>query len=387
MVNFLGDYLLYNSGNEAHEHYHFWCGLVAMSSFVSRKVWVDQGYFQIYPNLYVCLLGPPGFGKNTALNACKDLIREVGDVNFSAECQTKEALVKELAHSEVAFDRGDEPPLVYTPISILVTEFSQFVGIDPHRMLDFLVTIYDAKAYDMKTKKEGHEALPGPFVTLLGCTTPSWVTRYLKEEVITGGFNRRCIFVLEQNTGKRIAFPKITEEMQAARNRCLERAQWLKNFAVGPFTWTPKAKEYYKCWYEGRVISMEDETRDFDKTKSDLVLKVAMLLSLSKRDDLVLNVEAIQTAQAALDKIQARLPEVYRGMGRNELAQVSAKLEAHLIRSGAPVPRAEMKALLWRDATGQEFIAVLNHMASIGRLLQFERDGKAWLALPEWTKQ
>ncbi len=383
MSNFLKDYITYNQGNEAHEHFHFWCGVVAMSCLVSRKVWVNLEYFKIYPNLYVCLIGPPGFGKNTALNAAKRLIREIGDVKFSAECQTKEAIIKELAGNETAFDRPGQEPLIYTPLSIFVTELSQFIGIDPARMLDFLVTVYDADVYDMKTKKEGHQVLPGPHINLLSATTPMWITKYLKEEVISGGFNRRCLFVLEHETSRRIAFPKITKEMYAAWERCKERGHWLKTFANGEFAWDPEAEAYYQNWYETRELSADDDTRDFDKTKSILVLKVAMLLALSKRDALVLDLECIQTALAALDKVQAKLPDVYRSLGRNELAQVSSKFEGHLRRASRPIPEKVMKALLWRDASAGELYAVSTHLIQTGRVRVVEDNGNKCYKLNE----
>ncbi len=92
--NFLANYLTFTRGNEAHELYHLWSGLVALSSIVSYRIWVPMGYFQVRANLYVILDGPPGDRKTTAMQQCKNLLKEVGDIPFSADCQTKESLVR-----------------------------------------------------------------------------------------------------------------------------------------------------------------------------------------------------------------------------------------------------------------------------------------------------
>ena len=252
MSNFLTDYLDFNSGNEANRHYHFWCGISALASLVSRKVWLDFGYFRVYPAMYIVLLGQAGNKKTTAMDVAKDLLREVGGIPFSAECQSKENLVKFLCAQTQAFQPDPtQPAYTYTPLCIFVTELSQFIGIDPMRMVDFLVTVYDRNWYDMSTQKHGMQAVPGPYINLLGCTVPEWITSYLKTDIITGGFSRRCIFVLEEGTNQRIPFPCITPDMRAAWARCVAYGHKLAT-VYGEFTWDAEAKEYYTSWYKTR---------------------------------------------------------------------------------------------------------------------------------------
>jgi hypothetical protein len=353
---------------------------------VGRKVWVNMGYFNIYPNLYVVLLAPPGNKKTTAMNCAKNLIREVKDIPFTADCQSKENLVKEMSTYKRTFTLGpNRPPEEFTPISAFVTELSQFIGIDPIRMLDFLTTIYDQNFYDMKTQKHGQQIIMGPYFCLLGCTVPDWITTQLKGDVISGGFSRRCIFVYETEDGQPIAFPIISPEMQVAWERCVVRGKELKTLA-GEFRWDPEARLFYKHWYETRTISKDPNITYFDRTSFIQVLKVAMLLSLSEGNSLTLTRIHIETAQALLLKIMARLPEVFRGLGRNELAQVSAKLEGHLMRAGGPITKKELQALLWNEANSMDFHNIISHLTSVGQLIQFKRKKGTieveWVALP-----
>lgn len=391
VMNFLADYLHFNSGNEANTNYHTWCALSALASLVSRKVWVDMGYFQVYPNLYTILVGPPGNKKTLAMDLAKDLVREVGGVPFSAECQTKEHLVKVLTECEVHLTpKEGAPPYIYTPLTIYATELSQFIGVDPARMLDFLVTVYDRKFYDSGTLKHGQQAIVGPYINLVGCTTPEWITNYLKTDIITGGFSRRCVFVLEDENDKRIALPVVTDDMRAAWRRCVERGQQLSQ-VFGEFTWDYETLQYYRKWYETRTISTNPSICAFDRTQFIQVLKVSMLLTLAQTNELRLHLAPLKASMELLNNILTSLPRVFAGMGRNELAQVSAKLEGQLLRAGTPMPEKELRHILWEVANYTDFTQVVGHLINTDRIVRFEcaTGGvkRWWLATPEQWKE
>ncbi len=390
--NFLRDYMLFTSGNEANVNYHMWSALTALSSIVSRRVWINQGYFRVYPNLYTVLLGPPGNKKTTAMNIAKGLVREIGDIPFSAECQTKESLVKELAtyQKAKAVEEG-KPALIYTPISIFVTELSQFLGISSGHMIDFLTTVYDAEFYDLKTKNKGSEAIIGPYVTILACTTTEWITSYLKTDIITGGFSRRALFVLEYEDGKRIPFPVITEEQREAWSRVIQHSKSLLDVA-GEFLWTTESRLFYEEWYTSHEIPKDPTTRGYFKTKHIQLLKIAMLLALAKSLDKVMHVETLEAGLALLEKTEVNLPKVFQGMGRNELSAVASKVIDILEMTGGPLPLKKLQALMYSEANGAEFYSVLNHLVETEKLTKLrssEKDGqpaKEYVALLKHVK-
>ena len=386
-MNFLADYLIYNSGNEVNEHYHLWSAMSALSSIVSRRIWVDQGYFRVYANMYVVLLGPPGNGKTTAMGCAKGLVRSIGNVPFSAQCQSKANLVKEMMKYERGVMLANGQPLIYTPISIFVTELSQFISIDPVKMLDLLVTIYDQDVYDMSTQAHGHQQINGPYMTLLGCTTSDWVTNYLKSDIITGGFTRRALFILEDwSANRRVPRPKLTDEMRAAWVRVENRARQLAE-VTGEFVWSQDAERWFDHWYMTREIVKDANVAAFDRTRHTQLLKLAMLLELCRGDALVLHEDTLVTALAMLDKLMIQLPVVFSGIGRNELAKTSTRLKNMLVRAGTPLAKKVIMEELWRDANTAEIYQVFNHMIAMGAIVVFNGTGpdgvtREWVALP-----
>jgi len=377
-MSFLRNYLDFASGNEAHPVYHQYSALIALSSIVSRRVWIPQGYFNVYPNLYVILVGPAGNRKTTAMSICKKLLRELKDIPFSAECQTKESLVQELAtHTRVYKLDKDQPPIEYHPITVCVTELSQFLGANSLHMVDFLTTVYDQDFYDVKTKNKGHDTIIGPFVTLLACTTPSWITSYLKQDIISGGFSRRAIFVYETEKAKRDPFPTITPAMLLQWKALITYAKELAK-VKGPFKWDSEAYSFYGDWYINLKIPNSEVLAPFYESKHIQVLKIAMLVALSESTELIMRVEYLKTAIDIIDLAESNLERVFSGIGRNELNAVARKLiELLLMAPGYALPESVIKQHLFRDASPQEIGQIMGHLTQTKEIVRFMVTNKA----------
>lgn len=357
--------MTYTSGNESHPVYDQYAALVALSSIISRRVWIPQGYFNVYPNLYVVLVGPAGNRKTTAMSVCKKLLRELEDIPFSAECQTKESVVQELNGYTRTFQLSpDSPPVEYHPMTICVTELSQFLGVNSGHMVDFLTTIYDQDFYDLKTKNKGHEIIVGPYVTLLACTTPSWITQYLKQDVISGGFSRRAIFVYETEKSQRIAFPQITREMADAWDRVVAYSRILLNVS-GEFKWEIEASRWYEDWYQNLVFPDSEVLATFYESKHIQLLKIAMLIALSESTDLVMRIPYLETALAIIDLAEENLEKVFIGIGRNELNIIARKIMEILSMSPKKaMPETVVRNALFKEANAAEIVQIMQHLAA-----------------------
>ena len=64
----------------------------------------------------------------------------------------------------------------------------------------------------------------------------------------------------------------------------------------GPFSWSPEGKDIYRSWYMDFRGKKHDDKTGTSNRLHDHILKIAMLLSLSRRFDLVLSGEDIQDA-------------------------------------------------------------------------------------------
>jgi len=402
-MSFLSDYRDYCSGSEAHPTYHIFSGLVALSSIVSRKVWIEQGYFKVFPNLYVILVGPPGNRKTSAMSIAKALIRELKVVPFSAECVTKEKLVLDIYDQERAIQnirQEWEAQRVYSPMTVMVTELSEFLGAGSIGMINFLTTIYDQDVYEHRTKNKGEVTVVGPYLNLLACTTPDWITTYLRSDVISGGFSRRAIFVLETGKSGRIPFPEVTPAAKRAWDRTIEYSKRLLS-VHGPMIWEPTAKQFYASWYKDLQMPAEETVVGYYETKHMQLLKIAMLLSLSESTELVLRTSHLEAGLALLQLAEENLSRVFAGIGRNDLnaaatktmdvfarlPQTKVKID-NIDRETQVIPERKLFGMMFSTVNEQEMHQVIQHLINTEKLgrIQVSAGGavKNYIYLKSW---
>lgn len=385
-MSFLEDYSIYSSGNEAPKNYHLFSSIVALSSIISRRVWYDQSYFTVYPNIYVVLVGPPGARKSTAIGIAKGLLHRLPDVApFSGECTSKEKLVQDMAENCRVIDGLPEQfadKRAYSPMTIMVSELSELFQISADNMVGFLTDVFDISfPYEHKTKNKGTVKIEGPFLSILAGTTPSWMTTYLRSDIISGGFTRRCLFVYEDNPTTRIAEPELTNEQRNAWARVHIAAQRISKIK-GPFTRTPEARDFYRNWYETLKIPTDPNTQGYYQSKHVQLLKLAMLHALSEREELVLTVPDLEKGLYYLSLIEDNLPRVFEGMGSNSLNASSSRFLDLLRR--APVisykdplgnqvstrgfPRKYLEAAMFSEVDARQFDEILAHLINTERV-------------------
>lgn len=383
-MSFLQNYRTFCSGNEAHPTYHTFAALSALSALTQRKIWIDLGYFKIFPNLYTVLVGPAGGRKTTAMDICCKLIEKMNNIPFMTDCVTKEKLIMDIRAEERTVQ---EMPDLYkdqkivSPTALFLTELSDFLGPSSVGMINFLTAIYDRDTYTYKTKNKGSEKLVGPYLTILACTTPEWITTYLRSDVISGGFSRRTLFVYEWEEGKRIPRPKITDEMVVAWDEVLRHARAIQKLA-GPMKWSPDAAKFFDDWYINLKIPTDNTVVGYYKSKHIQLIKVAMLLSLAESTNMVLETRHLQFGLELLGMMETNLLRVFQGMGRNELHSIAqkgldlllvspketilrddgSKMEVHVM------PEKQFRGMLYRDAAGRDVEDIINHLISTDRI-------------------
>lgn len=330
-MSFLTNFMTWNEGTEVPENYYFWSGVSALAACVNGRVWIPQGKFTHFPNMYIVLLGPPANGKTTAIRRAERVVREVGDITLSAQSETAEGLLRFMRDKCVK--TLDLPPPVgvvpYTPLSLYLSELSNFFGKDPAGMIDMMTGIWDCggEEYHRRTKGQGEDMLPRPNVNLIAGTTQDWITQYLKVDIVGGGFTRRVIFVNEGQSDDtfRVAWPEDTPEKMRAKESCVAYGRVLQNLK-GEMKYGPGAKDFYMQWYNTRPIPKEADVRGYHKTKPANLLKVGTLVALSERPELVVETRHLEIALALLDKTEGTLTRVFQAIGRNELNAIAHRI-------------------------------------------------------------
>lgn len=346
LENWLQGYQQYTEGTESPPLFHWWVALGSLAGAAQRKIYLDAGYFQVYPNLYLILVSPPGRSrKSTALRIGKGLLQNVKDYGqelyFSTQASSVAALIKQFT---VVNNKEHQS------ITAFISELGSLLGSKSIEMTDFLTDVYDCNPdWDKQTIGRGLEKIERPWFNLLGATTPQWMGDNLSKTAVEGGFVSRTIFVYD-DTRLLVAFPELTEEQKKIRRDLIHDLAEIAALK-GKFSFSPDAHEYYAYWYETilpKEIQIDYRLTGFYERKHIHVLKVAMLLRLAlgstnKPSDLVINQVDIEAAIGMLTEVEPGMRKAFSAVGKNIYSTDLDRI-LNQIRSGKKVRYKEILA-------------------------------------------
>lgn len=378
-MNFIETYELFASGNEASPTFHTWGAIGTLSAVIGRRIWFDQTYYKVYPNMYVVFVGEPGDKKTTALNVARGLVQKT-DTPISPPSITKEALTLLLSKSN-----EKSPCLKMTTIDNVVHEFAHLsifaseivtmlsAGGNPIGMIEFLTDIYDREIFEVATKNKGTDMIVGPYITLMACMTPEQTGQMLKQSIITGGFSRRVVFVYGRSKPVGIPFPELTPAQQEAKGALVDMLHKLKDWN-GQFRMTPEAKAHFSYWYQQKHLELNKPHpaahKNWLRSKDVVLIKVCMLLvvaefGMKNEIDLHHLLKGIEM----LDKVEPDIGRIFAGAGRNVGADIAHKLLRCIEESPTrSMSKKQMLALMFNEGNQKEIDEALAFLITTNKL-------------------
>lgn len=304
---------------------HFWSAVGTVAGALRRRVWIDMKRFSWYPSFYIIFVGPPGIvAKSTTIDISTDLLKQVPGIKFGPNAITWQALVTAFAAASEAFEYNSEwHPM--SPLTLVASELGSLLNLQDKDMVNLLIELWDGKkTYEKITKMSGNDIIEAPWINIQAGTTPHWVADNMPQAMIGGGLSSRCIFVYGAEKEKYIAYVdemvgKGDAELRLKLISDLEQIAML----TGKFTISEPARAWGRDWYErfwrDASSRMDDQMLEgYAARKQTHMHKVAMVLSASRSDSLLIDADDLQLANAMLEDIESDMGKVFSRMGRSE---------------------------------------------------------------------
>lgn len=350
--------------SESPESIILWTGLATLASAVKRRVYFPKsmmGSYIMYPHLYVIAVAEPGVvRKTTSIGYGEELLGNIPDITISSSATSDSKLIETLANTPDG------------AITIFSGEFGTFMSISKEKMYDLLTDLFDGKIkHDLSTRLHGLEMVLQPCVNLLAATTPKWLGSQPPEVLTGGGFSSRVIFIFEQNVRQReMYYDHLSwEEFEVLKEHLLHDLELISNLE-GEFHHESKdVKEAMRSWYLTNADNpIEDErVAGYFQRKPAHLHKVAMLLSIAERDDLIITMDHFQAALKLLEAIEKKMPKALTSYGKNPYSEEMEKVREY-IQTHKNVPKSKLLARFYNNLTAAALDDILSALVVMGDL-------------------
>jgi len=335
-------YLNYTHGTEAPRLMHFWAGVSCIAACLRRKVWIDMKRFRWFPNFYIIFVAPPGIiSKTTTMDMGMDLVKQVPGIKFGPDVVTWQALVTAFASAQEDFQHGEDW-MPMSPLTLASGELGNLINPQDRDMVNLFITLWDGRSsFEKITKGSGTDIVSAPWINMIGCTTPHWIADNMPAATVGGGFTSRCVFVYADRKENFIAYPDEHtrpdhEDFAKALTMDLEH---ISTKLVGEFKLTEEVRAWGREWYQ-KMWSTQNQRIDDERLdgylarKQTHMHKLALILSASRGDSQVIELDDIQLADRMLEATEHDLDKVFSRIGRSEESLQAERFIAFIKRYG-----------------------------------------------------
>lgn len=350
-------------------------GYTALSAILDKRIIFQKGYFRWDTAIYSMIVGPAGIGKSSALDECLRFITE--DLDKQKSLVVGMSSARALMNGIQAMGAG----LSITPAIIAPDEAKNFFALSAEDMVGFLVENYNNnKDFVYKTANYGEVLINNPYVVFSGNSTIEWIEGNFKDELLNGGFGRRCLFVYGDKKSRSNPDPEVSFEMEIAREKCVSRLREIKTMiegyqnkdTFGKFEITPEAKEWYMNWYVENDKKSHGILHNYFVEKRVHLHKYAMLYSLAYKNELILDLKDFLGANEFLTRVEASMGKVFRSTGKNMSLGLSNDIMDFLNNKGK-VEKGLIYKQFFKDADMKMVAMALEGLVSCGELkMSFE---------------
>jgi len=313
-----------------------WCGLSGIAIALGRRVWIDQGVFQVFPNMFVVLIAGSGrCRKSTAVSLLKKICNTCEPpFSFISDKITNESLIKTMAglsRTRVK-DEGNREAEKFSEAYAIVDELSTFIDKRSYEagIATTLIKLYDCQdRFEYSTKGQGHDVIHNPCLGLLGASTMEWVRNAIPSDAIGGGLTSRMILVYvakPEPPVARVFYDQAKVDLAYSLGRTLEV---IATVPEGPAELTPAAwdkfERGYKEWAEsngGRhKLFLNSTLAGYASRRYVHVMSLAILISVSNhpnRAKVMIDQHDIGEAEEYLLSVEQTMPRVMFLINANE---------------------------------------------------------------------
>jgi hypothetical protein len=374
--------------------FYYWAALTSISATVKDNVWLNRQIYNLYPNIYVMFHADSGLKKGPPVSMAKQLVKSVNNTRIISGRSSIQGILKELG---TGYSAPGGNVVTKAVAFICSSELSSSLVDDPVAttiLTDLYDRQYNIGEWRSLLKMESFK-LEDPTITMLTATNEAHSNAFFEKKDVSGGYFARTFIIYEskENRSNSLLFP-LRHDIDYKKS-----AEYLKLLSKlhGPFAplATLNKDEYYKHrividdrevyfnnagllyeeWYkEFKRNIKENEVKDETGTLNrfgDSVLKVAMLLSLSRAPKLDIDPTSMQEAIDICEQLVGNVRKVTVGRGKKDTGNAERKLiivEELMVRDNHSISRTQLNKKYYLQGQADEWDECVLSLEAGGRI-------------------
>jgi hypothetical protein len=338
-------------------------------------VHIHRVKYDLFPNIYVLIVSASGkVRKSVAINIGINMLKTaIEDAYIVGDRLSPEGLVKHVNRTVTTVSNGQRSHVGDSSVFLHADELANLFGYDKamaSRLSILLTRLYESQErYTHTTSHEGMRELHNVYFNMLAATAPQNL-KVIPDDA-TGGLLGRLILVTGDRIRKPIAWENEDQKTKDADELLrIALVTDLRQISTlnGEMRATPNAREIFARWYVKQFeIDLKDPKMDaFQSRFHDTAIKIAMLLSVSRSDDLTIHSREMSRGIEIMEHQLLIRESVLSLTGSSDYAVNRGKFLDLLRRYGGVANRQQlMKAMIVPASEFDVIVATLREEGTI----------------------
>lgn len=313
MGSWIDSFVAHTDNLESPLLFRKWAGIFTVAAAMEMRTYLRTSS-ELYPNLYVFIVGHPGVGKNRIIRVAKRYMSELQEFHFAPTSLTGAALVDTLAASKRFIARLPDPPLEYNNTVITAEELTAFMHKYDDEMVGLLSAFYDPDPYAQSRRgKDLRIKIDRPQVNLISGTTPSNLIALMPETAWDQGFTSRVIMVFSDERIVGDDFAGTSRDMDKDLIHDIKMIGALS----GEFKVTQEYRNAVNDWRalgEPPVIN-HPKLLHYKTRRRVHLYKLSMVSAADRGDVLLLTKDDFNRAMGWLLEAESQMPDIFQAGG------------------------------------------------------------------------
>jgi hypothetical protein len=307
----------YAAGFPSPKIFKLWGAIAILAMAMERKTYIRTNIGELYPNLYILAIAPPGVGKTLITGTAQEFLAELPDHRCAPSSVSRASLIDSLmaAERKIVLPQATPPVLSFNSLSVIQNEMGVFLPAYDLEFMATLTDLYDCRPYgEKKRSKDIVNQMSAPQLNLFGATTVSYLYDTMPEAAWGHGFLSRTILVYSGELIKRSLWDTL-DKPAVLRNDLIHDLKIIGGL-TGKFKFEPEAANAIDAWHQAGGPPSPDHPKllNYNSRRTTHLLKLCMVAAVSRACDFVVTLNDYHRALDWLLEVELYMPDIFKSM-------------------------------------------------------------------------